>query len=178
MKLSQYAQHIIAKAGTLNFYASDRARAIDDLIRPFGALQGQQAELKQLKHDLVFDPNLQGKVADLDAKIKNNIDVLERLESVCSGLGFEDNFSLGALRQRKFDIAEEIQLAEAEYSDAIRPFHDAAVVLGDRSLASRHPVAAAAKEARDNKVAGLQTEATTLVEKIKCLENVLKKFQY
>ena len=176
--LSQYARDVILRATRLNHYASDVCLASDDLIRPWACLEKDRAELKILKHDVVFDDKLRPKIKELDAKIAANEEVLNQLETECSAQGMTDRFSVSAMREKLRFIAEQIEFETSHYNDRIRPYREAAAKLGDSRLADSNPVVIAAKQEYDSRCDKLRKEYGKISDNIESLQNILRSLKW
>jgi len=176
--LSQYAQDVLQRASMLNHYASDVFLARDDLVRPFGRLNSDKAELQKLKHDVVFEPGLRLKMEQLDAKIDSNEHTLDLLEKECAAQGMTDRFCLQALREKLRFIAEQIEFETGHYNDRIRPYREAAAKLGDSRLADSNPIVIAAKQEYDSRCDNLRKEYGKISDNIESLQNILRSLKW
>lgn len=195
--LSSYAKQLIDHVhGIASLDASERSRAMDPLIRPFGTLAAQKAELVPLKKstmDAVYamkrnsdvvlvpiDPDafekLSYRIETLEAKVAHNDGVLTRLDAECTKLGLKE-YSLNVLTSRREAIDREIAgiLKEPDY--ALSHLFNAAAQLGNRSDAEKHPDVLAARKAAEAKTVPLKGEALDLDEKIATIQAILREFQ-
>jgi len=176
--LSQYAQDVLQRVSHLNTWASDKFLARDELVRPFGRLNSDKAELQKLKHDVVFEPGLKPKMEQLEAKIASNEHTLNLLEKECAAQGMTDRFCLQALREKLRFLSEQIEFENGHYNDRIRPYREAASKLGDSRLADSNPTVIAAKQEYDSRCDNLRKEYGRVSDNIECLQNILRSFKW
>jgi len=174
--LGQYARDVLRRASLLNHYASDVFLSNDDLVRPFGRLDSQKAELSKHKHDSVFDKSLQPEIEKFEAKITSNEAVLEKLQSECAAQGMTDRFLLSAMKEKLRFLSEEIESEHARYGDRTLKYRQAATELGDISLADKNAQVIQAKQELDARCAELRKEFSNVSDNIETLEIVLKEF--
>jgi len=174
--LGSYARDVLKRASLLNCWASDKFLASDDLVRPFKRLDEDKAYLEKLRHDVVFDKSLQSQIAKLEAKILSNETVLEKLEKECSAQGMTDRFLLSALKEKLRFLSEQIETEHARYGDRTLKFREAAIQLGDVTLADKNPKVMQAKEEHDARVSDLRKEYSKIADNIENLEIILKEF--
>ena len=175
--LGQYARDVLKRASLLNHYASDVFLSNDDLMRPFGRLDSQKAELSKLKHDAVFDPGLKPKMTELEAKIAYNQKVLDRLERECSSQGMTDRFLISAMREKLRFLSEQIETEHARYGDRTSKYREAAIQLGDVTLADKNSNVIEARQEHDARCAELREEYAKVSDNVDALEGILRSFK-
>jgi hypothetical protein len=194
MSLAQYARSAINKAQA--GFADDVSKAGDALVRPFGVLDGQIAQLQALREStmkavyaklskdkvtlLPIDPasfeKLSCDIETLDGKIAHNQDVLNKLEAACAELGIED-YSLAKMNSSRNAVVMQIRDVKEHALDSVQHLFQAAEALGNRNLAEKNPAVIKAKKEAATTIKNLEVELGTWSDKIGRLEGVLREFK-
>lgn len=195
-RLSQFARETLARAESRGGQ-DDRYLAGDPLIRPWGMLAKEEAELRELQDQslravyatekggkIVLVPReeqsfqaISAEMSALGAKVTHNREVLQRLELAVTDLHLEE-FSLRKLHSAIDDRKQRQQYVKAHALDDVMDIWEAAVTLGDRSLAEEHPEVVAARQKAAAEIEVLQGEIDTLQGKIDVAEAILRELRW
>ena len=193
MTLSAYARSITSVA-KVNGYASDASKAGDALIRPFGEHDKQRASLRALQEStralcwidatggaVPFDEaefnQVQREIANLQAKIDHNDDILDTLDDKVAELGLAE-FSLAKLKGEKEKLRGQIAQIRSEESDALRHKWEAVVSLGgNRATYDKLPEVIEARAKAAAQIEPIEAEIKALNGQIRSLESILSKFK-
>lgn len=170
--------------------------ASDPLMQPFRTLENQKAELDLLKKSTLDEvwikrtesgieivpvdsegfEALSSKIEALVTKIEHNKGVLAKLESECKRLDLKE-YSLYRMTDRRNAIPREIQDVNREVDRELEHLFRAAMILGNRDAAEKHPMVIAARTKAAEKARPLEEEAQDLNKKITALEAILAEFR-
>ncbi len=102
--------------------------------------------------------------------------VLVKLEAECERLDLKE-YSLYKMIERQSEIPRELQTIRRQPDFDLRRIFEAAMTLGNRESAEKHPMVIAARAKAEEKARPLEAEAKDLAEKIKSLEAIIREFK-
>lgn len=195
MRLGDSARQISKKADVAG-YGADKARANDQLIKPFAEFDNQRARLKGLQestlglcwldakgkmvpYDEKVFARVQVDIETLQSKIAHNAKVLDDLEAKAQELGIkEDLFSLGRLHGERRKLQERIEEINSQPDKDLAHKWKAVVEIGsNRAMYEALPEVKAARQKAQEQIKPLEAEIACRDRQIQSLEAILRKFK-